>query len=67
MVRQLPDSVVEAMAAAGAEVIGELREDGDDLVKQIAESFVAYRDSVGGYMTYADGWQMNARAKALGY
>jgi TRAP-type mannitol/chloroaromatic compound transport system substrate-binding protein len=67
MVRQLPDSVVEAMAGAGAEVIGELREDGDDLVKQIAESFVAYRDSVGGYMTYADGGQMNARAKALGY
>jgi TRAP-type mannitol/chloroaromatic compound transport system substrate-binding protein len=67
VVRRLPDSVIEAMAAAGAEVLGELREDDDALVKQIAESFVAYRDSVGAYMTYADGGQMNARAAALGY
>jgi len=39
----------------------------DELVARIAESFVAYRDSIGRYMTYADNGQMNARAKVLGY
>lgn len=67
MVRKLPDSVVAAMAKAGDEVIAELREDDDALTKRIAESFVAYRDSVGRYMVYADNGQMNARATALGF
>ncbi|MEM6678185.1 MAG: TRAP transporter substrate-binding protein [Pseudomonadota bacterium] len=66
-VRKLPDSVIEAMGAAAAEVIGELREDDDALTRRITESFIAYRDLVGGYMTYADNGQMNARAAVLGY
>ena len=66
-VRKLPDEVVEAMAKAGAEVIAELRESDDALTKKVTESFVAYRDLIGGYMTYADNGQMNARAKALGF
>ncbi|MEM6354410.1 MAG: TRAP transporter substrate-binding protein [Pseudomonadota bacterium] len=66
-VRKLPDSVIAAMGEAAAEVIGELREDGDELTRRIATSFVSYRDLVGGYMTYADNGQMNARAQALGY
>ncbi len=66
-VRKLPDSVVAAMGTAAAEVIGELREDGDELVRRIAESFVAYRDLVGSYMVYADNGQMNARAAVMGY
>jgi hypothetical protein len=41
--------------------------DSDELVKRIAESFVAYRDSVGRYMVYADNGQMNARASALNF
>jgi TRAP-type mannitol/chloroaromatic compound transport system substrate-binding protein len=65
-VKKFPDSVIEAMGAAGAEVIDELRQDDDELVKRITESFVAYRDLVGGYMTYADNGQMNARASVLG-
>ena len=64
--QKVPDSVIEAMGAAGAEVIDELRQDDDELVKRITESFVAYRDLVGGYMTYADNGQMNARASVLG-
>ena len=48
-------------------MIDELRQNDDELVKRIVESFVAYRDSVGGYMTYADNGQMNARASVLGY
>ena len=66
-VKMLPADVVEAMGAAAKEVVAELREDEDELTRRIAESFVAYRDSVGGYMTYADNGQMNARAGVLGY
>jgi TRAP-type mannitol/chloroaromatic compound transport system substrate-binding protein len=67
MVRKLPDDVIAAMGKAAVEVIGELREDSDDLVKRITESFVAYRDSVGAYMSYADNGQMNARAGVFGW
>lgn len=66
-VKMFPAEVIEAMGKAGAEVIDELRQDDDALVKQITESFVAYRDLVGGYMTYADNGQMNARAAVMGY
>lgn len=66
-VRMLPDDVVEAMGKAGAEVIAELRESDDALTRKVTESFVAYRDLIGGYMTYADNGQMNARAKVLGF
>lgn len=56
-----------AMGAASIEVIDELRQDDDELVKRITESYVAYRDLEGGYMSYADNGQMNARARLLGY
>ena len=65
--RKLPDEVVMAMGKAADTVIGALRSDGDELVARIAESFVAYRDSVGRYMVHADNGQMNARAMVLGY
>ena len=55
------------MGAAAKTVIDGLRADEDELVKRIAESFVAYRDSVGAYMVHADNGQMNARAMVLGY
>jgi TRAP-type mannitol/chloroaromatic compound transport system substrate-binding protein len=64
---RLPDAVIEEMGQAAREVIGELREDGDELVRRIAESFTAYRDSVGGYKPYADNGQMTARAMVHGY
>jgi len=66
-VRRLPDDVITAMGAAAAEVMDELRQDDDELVKRITESYLAYRDLVGGYMTYADNGQMNARAAVMGY
>ena len=62
-----PQDVIDAMGAAAKEVIDELRQDDDELVRRITESFVAYRDSVGGYMSYADNGQMNARAQVMGY
>jgi TRAP-type mannitol/chloroaromatic compound transport system substrate-binding protein len=67
LVKKFPDEVIAAMGKAAAEVIDDLRQDDDELVKRITESFVAYRDSVGAYMTYADNGQMNARASVLGY
>ena len=66
-VKMFPEDVIAAMGTAAAEVISELREDEDELVRRITESFIAYRDSVGGYMTYADNGQMNARASVMGY
>ncbi|WP_372609317.1 TRAP transporter substrate-binding protein [Halomonas sp.] len=67
MVRMFPEDVITAMGKAAKEVIDELRQNDDELVKRITESFVSYRDSVGGYMTYADNGQMNARADLFGY
>jgi TRAP-type mannitol/chloroaromatic compound transport system substrate-binding protein len=67
MVRQLPDDVIVAMGVAGDEDLAELQENDDELVVRIVESFINYRDLVGGYMTYADNGQMNARAQVLGY
>ncbi len=65
--RKLPDSVVMEMGKAAGKVMEGLRADEDELVVRITESFLAYRDSVGSYMTYADNGQMNARAMVLGY
>ncbi|MGD1883941.1 MAG: TRAP transporter substrate-binding protein [Paracoccaceae bacterium] len=66
-VHKLPDDVIATMGTAAGEIMEEYRADEDELVRRIAESFLAYRDLVGGYMTYADNGQMNARAGALGY
>jgi len=67
LVKKLPDDVMVAMGNAAGEVIAELREDGDELVKRITESFLSYRNLVAGYMVYADNGQMNARALSYKY
>ncbi|MCV0394820.1 MAG: TRAP transporter substrate-binding protein [Rhizobiaceae bacterium] len=61
-VKKLPDDVIVAMGNAAGEVIQELRDDSDELVKRITESFLEYRSSISDYMVYADNGQMNARA-----
>lgn len=66
-VHKLPEDVIAAMGVAAGEIMEEYRTDDDELVRRITESFLAYRDLVGGYMTYADNGQMNARAGVLGY
>lgn len=66
-VKMFPEDVITAMGKAAGEVIDDLRNDDDELVKRITESFVAYRDSVGRYMVYADNGQMNARNLVMGY
>lgn len=67
LVKMFPADVIAAMGKAAGEVVDDLRQDDDELVKRITESFVSYRDSVGGYMTYADNGQMNARAELFSY
>ena len=67
MVRKLPDDVIKAMGVAAVEIMEELSEDDDELVRRITASFLTYRDSIGSYMSYADNGQMNARADVFGY
>lgn len=65
IVRQLPDSIVDAMAKAGEKVVAGLRENSDPLVKKITESYLDYRKSLGRYQAYSDGGQLTARNKVL--
>ena len=67
LVRQFPEEVMIAMGNAAGEVIAELAEDEDELVRRIVESFLAYRASIAAYMVYADNGQMNARALPFTY
>lgn len=66
-VRKLPDDVIIAMGNAMGEVISELREDSDELVRRITESFIEYRKLMAEYMPHADGGQMNARSLDYNY
>jgi TRAP-type mannitol/chloroaromatic compound transport system substrate-binding protein len=63
-IRELPDDVIEAMGTAMDEVLAELREDSDELVRRITESFIAYRNLQNEYHRYASGGHLNARALA---
>ncbi len=67
IVRELPEDVIVAMGNAAGEVIAELREDSDELVRRITESFLEYRALMVEYMTYADNGQMNARVLDFTY
>ncbi len=66
-VRKLPDDVIIAMGNAAGEVIDNLRNDSDELVRRITESYLTYRASISDYMVYADGGQMNARVMDYKY
>jgi len=66
-VRKLPDDVIVAMGNAAGQVIAELRENPDELVRRIVESFLKYRASITEYMVYADNGMMNARAMKYRY
>ena len=66
-VRKLPDDVIVALGNAAGEVMSELREDSDELVRRIVESFIEYRGLIREYMTYADNGVMNARGLDYAY
>ena len=59
--RQVPEEIELAIGNAAGELMSELRENEDELVARIVESFLAYRTSMVNYMQYADGGVMNAR------
>jgi TRAP-type mannitol/chloroaromatic compound transport system substrate-binding protein len=61
-VKKLPDDVIVALGNAAGEVMDELRQDDDELVRRIVESFLEYRGLIREYMLYADNGVMNARA-----
>jgi TRAP-type mannitol/chloroaromatic compound transport system substrate-binding protein len=62
IVRELPKSVIDAMSKAAGEVIAEMRDSADPMIKKITQSFLDYRGLMKEYMTYADNGQMNARS-----
>ncbi|MFN3614244.1 MAG: TRAP transporter substrate-binding protein [Rubrimonas sp.] len=62
IVRQLPEDVMVAMGNAAGEVIAEMRDSSDAMIRRITESFLSYRESMNDYMIHADAGQLNARA-----
>ncbi|SUB00876.1 TRAP-type mannitol/chloroaromatic compound transport system, periplasmic component [Pannonibacter phragmitetus] len=66
-VRKLPDEIVIAMGNAMGEVVKELRDSDDELVRKITGSFLEYRKLMVEYMPYADAGQMNARGLDYNY
>lgn len=61
IVRQLPEDVMIAMGNAAGEVMAELRDSSDPMIKRITASFDEYRNLMKEYMVYADAGQLNAR------
>ncbi len=65
IVKKLPDDIILAMGKAADEVIAELRENDDELVVRIVDSYMAYRESVASYNVYAATGAANARTLAM--
>lgn len=61
IVKELPRDVIIAMGNAAGEVINELKENDDELVRKIVDSYLAYRALMMSYMPYADAGQFQAR------
>jgi len=59
--RKVPESVLVALGNAAGEVMAELREHEDELVRRITESYLAYRNAMVEYMKHADNGVMTAR------
>lgn len=60
-VRDWPEEIIIAMGNTMGEVLEEMRNDSDELVGRITESFIEYRDLMAEYMVHADGAQLAAR------
>ena len=63
MVRQFPDTILEAGAKAALEVLTEVRESGDAMTKKVAESFVTNLNILRQRSEQIDGSFVNARQK----
>ena len=60
--RQMPDKVVMSLGSAASDIIAELRDHDDDLVKRITESFLVARKNSLEWNRLAEQGYMNARA-----
>lgn len=67
LLKRLPDDVIVAIGNAAGEVIKDLRNSDDDLVKAITESYLAYRKLSHTYMNYSDAALFNARGLKYNY
>ncbi|MEM8854137.1 MAG: TRAP transporter substrate-binding protein [Pseudomonadota bacterium] len=65
--KKLPDDVIVAMGNAAGEVLDELRQNDDELVVRITESFLSYRDLMMSYQPYSEGGELNARQLSYTY
>ena len=61
IVKQVPEALLIELGNAAGEVVAELREHEDELVRRICESYLAYRAHMVEYMSYSENGVMNAR------
>lgn len=60
-VHQVPAEIVEGLAVAANEMVAELLEDPDPMVREVMTSYSAFRNLMTEYAPYATGGQYNAR------
>lgn len=61
-VRQWPEEIIIAQGNAMGEILEEMRNDSDELVARITESFIAYRALMADYQPHAEAAQLAARS-----
>ena len=61
-VRQWPEEIIIAQGNAMGEILEEMRNDRDELVARITESFIAYRTLMAEYQPHAEAAQLAARS-----
>lgn len=66
-VRQWPEEIIIAMGNAMGEVLEEMRNDSDELVTRITESFISYRELMAEYQPHAEAAQLASRSLDFTY
>lgn len=66
-VRDWPEEIIIAMGNATGEILAEMRQDRDELVRRITESFLDYRNLMVEYMTHSETAQLAARELDFDY
>ncbi len=61
-IRQWPEEIIVAMGNAMGEVVREMRDGGDELEREITESYIAYRALMAEYMPHSEAAQLAARS-----
>lgn len=60
-VRMLSDEIMEGLGKAAQEMVAELLQDDDPIVREVMASYASFRNLTAGYARYSYGAQMNAR------